>query len=186
MRSLRETFWRWVALELAASPRLVGWLLRRAQKRPFEHLEGYMNRWWLVEPGSFLNLFLPAMRFHHILRGDSDRHPHDHPWAFRSIILRGHYLEERHFNDELGSSRRIAREVGATYLMPFGAYHRISSVSLGGVLTLCILGKKQDTWGFLVNGQRIQWQEYYGHHETPASLAGDVDMRFAHFLRGGE
>lgn len=163
----------------------MSWLLRRAQKRPFEHLDGYMNRWWLVEPGSILALFLPVMRFHEILRPDADRHPHDHPWSFRSIVLRGAYVEERLVSDELGGYKSwLARRAGSTYRMAFGDYHRISTVSHGGVLTLCILGKKQDTWGFLVNGQRIQWRDYYGRRETPASLAGDPDMAYAHFLRG--
>lgn len=187
MRRFRAFFWRWAALELASSPRLVGWLMRRAQAHPYEPLPGYMNRWWLVAPGSFLSRFLPLMRFHEILRADDDRHPHDHPWAFRSLILRGYYTEERWFGDEDGWARfRLFHSAGDTYELPLGEYHRIAATSTEPVLTLCILGQKQDTWGFLVSGQRIQWETYFERKQTPASLAGDADMTWAYALRGGE
>lgn len=27
---------------------IANWLIRRAQRAPYVHLPGYMNRWWLV------------------------------------------------------------------------------------------------------------------------------------------
>jgi hypothetical protein len=49
----------------------------------------YMDRWYFLY---FPRLF--SIRLHHICRPDMDRWPHDHPWAFISIILRGGYVEE--------------------------------------------------------------------------------------------
>jgi len=46
----------------------------------------YMRR-WVVKTPWFL------VRLHHIMRGDSDRHFHDHPFDFVSFILRGGYVE---------------------------------------------------------------------------------------------
>lgn len=46
----------------------------------------YMRRWVLRTPWFML-------RVHHILRGDNERHFHDHPMDFVSLILRGGYVE---------------------------------------------------------------------------------------------
>jgi hypothetical protein len=46
----------------------------------------YMRRWVIKTPWFLL-------RLHHIMRGDSDRHFHDHPFDFSSFILKGGYVE---------------------------------------------------------------------------------------------
>lgn len=46
----------------------------------------YMRRWVVKTPWFLL-------RLHHILRGDNDRHFHDHPFDFVSLILKGGYIE---------------------------------------------------------------------------------------------
>ena len=48
----------------------------------------YMRRWTVRTP-------LGMVRLHHIMRSDNDRHFHDHPFNFISIILRGGYIESR-------------------------------------------------------------------------------------------
>ncbi len=49
----------------------------------------YMRRWVLRTPFGFM------LRLHHILRSDDDRHFHDHPMDFVSLILSGGYVECR-------------------------------------------------------------------------------------------
>jgi hypothetical protein len=48
----------------------------------------YMDRWYIL---CFPRMF--SIRIHHIMLPDSDRWPHDHPWSFFSIILKGGYTE---------------------------------------------------------------------------------------------
>src|SRR4029077_8960861 len=48
----------------------------------------YMRRWTIRTPWGML-------RLHHILRSDHDRHFHDHPMSFASLILTGGYIEYR-------------------------------------------------------------------------------------------
>src|SRR6266853_6456811 len=48
----------------------------------------YMRRWTIETP-------LGQIRLHHILRSDNDRHYHDHPFDFVSLILSGGYIEHR-------------------------------------------------------------------------------------------
>jgi hypothetical protein len=35
-----------------------------------------------------------SLKLHHIMMPDNDRHLHDHPWNFHSLILAGGYTEE--------------------------------------------------------------------------------------------
>lgn len=85
--------------------------------------------------------WLPSIRVHHILRRDLDRHPHNHPWTFRSIVLRGWYVESRN-----GRVQTVAE--GDTYRCNDTDFHRITQVSDGGVWTLFITGRKMHSWGF--------------------------------------
>ena len=59
--------------------------------RAYQHLDGYMERWWLVEAAA--DKTRKAMRLHHVLRSDLDRALHDHPWDNASLLLRGGYWE---------------------------------------------------------------------------------------------
>jgi len=59
--------------------------------RAYQHLDGYMERWWLVEAAA--DKTRKAVRLHHVLRSDLDRALHDHPWDNASLLLRGGYWE---------------------------------------------------------------------------------------------
>ena len=159
---MTHIFWFFVA-RIVALPPIAEYLIRRAKRTPYFDLPGYMNRWWLFNPFQKRNGVksvpyprLPSIRVHHILRADLNRHLHDHPWDARSIILKGWYDEIRH-NDPL---RYHNRYVGDTATLKYGEYHRITSVSEGGVWTLFITYKYRGTWGFLVDGVKVPWHEY--------------------------
>lgn len=161
--------WRALAWVLSRRP-VTYWLIERAQRTPYSHIwskDGtrcYMRRWWLFNPypGSdqvHLRRFawLPlSIRIHHILRADEDRHLHDHPWDARTIILDGGYAELK--QDGL----LYVRERGYAGRLDHGTYHRIDTVSEGGVLTLFITYRYRGTWGFLVNGRKVPWRTYLG------------------------
>jgi hypothetical protein len=121
-----------------------GWLFNRHDRRP-------RARW---------RDWLPSVRIHHILRSDSDRHMHDHPWDARTIILRGFYTEKRE-----GQFGLITRYEGQTATLKFGEFHRIVNVPAGGVWTLFISWKYQGKWGFKVDGQKIPYDVYLNGKE---------------------
>lgn len=161
----------WKLLALILSHRfLSGWIIRRAQRTPYRHLDGYMNRYWLFNPyedtaGRYIDLSwwrrrLPSVRVHHILREDTDDHLHDHPWDARTIILRGVYVEE--YLNKRGELVGASRINGDTRAIRFGEYHRIKWVGSGGVYTLFFTWKYMGTWGFLVGGVKVPWREYLG------------------------
>lgn len=176
-------------------------LLKHAQRTPYVHLGDYMERWWLIapparpgEPGypktlfgrhvnKFRNLFPFYMRFHYIQRADFDRHLHDHPFWFISIILEGWY-EEQYMPRETAEHvmglktwhpgypdliiarntfKRVLKE-GQINQKLLGDFHKISNIYEKGVLTLVIHGRKTGkSWGFLVNNERIHHNQYFGN-----------------------
>lgn len=181
--------WRLAAL-LLSRPAVASRIIARAQRTPYRHIYGpdgslYMGRWWLFnpyEPDATEEAkrwpWLPSVRVHHIMRPDSDRHLHDHPWNARTVILRGFYVEERPDADvstreyfahcvaegtpSTGGERRVSlhRGAGFTGALRFGQFHRITRVSEGGVFTLFFTWRKQGTWGFDVDGLKVPWREY--------------------------
>lgn len=174
---LSDLAWRLLAFILSRRP-IAAYLIRRAQRTPYFHLPAYMERWWLfnaydsdpslsAEQRRAAIRFprLPSIRIHHILRADDADHLHDHPWAARTIILAGWYVERR----QRAQRRVMAR--GATGRIDHGSYHHIEAVSDGGVWTLFLTWDYLGTWGFLVDGQKVPWREYEHRHGARADIA---------------
>ncbi len=182
---------------------LVDRITQRAQRTPYFHLAGYMNRWWLVPyaedwravkgstvdfhgmririQGSegqdvsvdygvrmswrrpvakLLQHFGIAVRVHEILRSDYERHPHDHPWWYVTIILRGRYIETI-YND---AGRLVDVNYwgpGSILFRPAGSWHRLDLYG-PPVWTLFITGRYKQTWGFNVGGRKVAHREYLG------------------------
>lgn len=151
-------------------------LIERAKRTPYSHLPGYMNRWWLVPianrdygygcgPVSWrrpiakiLQHFGVAIRVHEILRSDLGRDPHNHPWPFVSIILKGMYIEERYDLKGVLTQRNVYGP-GDILVRPANTWHRLDLVG-GSVTTLFITGRKCQDWGFNVDGKFVPHREY--------------------------
>lgn len=154
LKRFGDYLWSIFAKWLVSSDARVNWLIAHAQRTPYFHLDGYMERWWIIRPCKWLPF---SIRVHHILREDYDRCPHNHPWSFRTIILRGWYEEEFLVDARL---RFTLMEPGSTCNRGTKDFHRIANVSQGGVWTLFISSKKSCEWGFMVDGQWVYWREY--------------------------
>ena len=166
--NLSDTAWTEIA-RYVSQPHVADALIALSAKTKYFDLAGYMDRDWLFNPYMVVNgeaveadRRLPSIRVHHILRPDTARHPHDHPWDARSIILRGWYKEVRQVRNGYGElvPAKFTREAGDTATLKFGEFHHISEVSEGGVWTAFITFDYQGTWGFLVDGVKIPWREY--------------------------
>lgn len=182
-----ELLWKLIA-KVVSQPKVVDWLIARASKTPYFDIVGpdgtvYMHRLWLFNPyPSWMekdaakkaglpepkNWFPISIRLHKIMRADFDRDKHDHPWNARTIILRGGYAEVRLGYEFPGGE--FVRQVDVSYLriagdtakLRFGEYHQIIEVPDEGVWTMFITGKYRGTWGFNVEGKKVQWREYLG------------------------
>lgn len=112
----------------------------------------YMDRWYILY---FARLF--SIRLHHICRPDMDRWPHDHPWRFVSIILRGGYYEEickanqfkNHGKDWIPHhTRRIRR---FNHKSSTDLHRIIKFMRPEGSWTLVVTGPERREWGFMTS-----------------------------------
>lgn len=121
----------------------------------------YLDRLRLVETPWF-SVFL-----HHIHRADVERDPHDHPWAFASLVLCGGYREQvwpdkRQACAGLGGYIVRVRRRGSLRFLGRDAAHIIKEVT-GPLWTLVVTGPDtDDEWGFYVNGRYVGWRDYVG------------------------
>lgn len=165
---MKEFIWKHIARFLAR-PTIAWWLIQYAMRTPYSHLPSnedpsYMGRFWLFNPYTkkkTLISWIPfSIRIHHIKRADAERHPHDHPWDARTIILIGYYEEYR-----LGDRFTHLRGPGDTATLGFNQYHSITRVSTHGVWTLFISWRYQGVWGFMKDGKKIPHDEYLNGSE---------------------
>lgn len=108
----------------------------------------YLVRYYL-----FKKSWVPVFRvfLHHILRSDEDRHLHDHPWNFVSLILWRGYVEER----PDGFHRR---RPGHVVRRSRHDAHRLDLKRPAWTLVFST-GKKR-TWGFHVDGHWMPYRRY--------------------------
>lgn len=94
---------------------------------------------------------------HWIYLPDADTDPHDHPWNFRSTVLRGGYTEEVFAPDM--SSEVLIHERWSSHKMPTTDAHMIQSIQPETV-TLILVGKRDRDWGFWTSDGWVNWKTY--------------------------
>jgi hypothetical protein len=107
---------------------------------------GYLHRWCVKPRSKGANQYL-----HNILAPD---YPvlHDHPWAFKSMILHGGYTE-------MTTTGLIERQAGDVYEKKANDLHYISAV-LPNTWSLIFTGPTTRDWGFLSEGQWISHSDF--------------------------
>jgi hypothetical protein len=150
---------------------LVDRLIARAKRTPYFHLPGHMERYWLLKPRWWT--LGCSIRVHHILRSDSDRVLHDHPWPFMTVILRGGYLEERPLfktPPELLMKRMALLGVeptvttmhrpGSVLFRAATSRHRLVIPRWKTAWTLFFMGPRLQEWGFYTPEGKVPWGDY--------------------------
>lgn len=95
---------------------------------------------------------------HHILESDRDLDPHDHPWWFASLILKGGYVERRWSDDRDVSTMKLCQP-GNLNVSPTTMFHRIALT--GPTWTLVVTGPRtHDRWGYLTHGGFVDHETY--------------------------
>lgn len=117
----------------------------------------YLRRWIIYFSGC-------TLRLHKFYRGDDDRAPHDHPWWFVTIPLRGYWESVVR-----GSVQMVE------WVCPFWPHFRSAQykhIVLGThfdgvwstptpVYTIVITGRKEQSWGFWPGLHTfVPWREW--------------------------
>lgn len=113
----------------------------------------YIER-WVLDFGVF------SLRLHHWLSSDDQRHFHDHPWWFFTIILAGGYTD-------ISPSVREKMIPGRFKLRSAFHQHTVK-VDRGGCWSFLVTGPENRVWGFWVDGRFRKRNKYFfekGHHQ---------------------
>lgn len=137
----------------------------------------YMGRWSIINEGTWAGRLLEkltgfaSVRLHWIRRADHDRDLHNHPFSYRSLILKGWYTEEYDEPTGVGDDARFIglRTVKAGEWAEGHAdkFHRIAAMPKKGVWTLFFMSKNTGVWGFNRGMEFIPSKEYFlqlGYH----------------------
>ena len=104
-----------------------------------------------------------ALYLHKIMLPDDDRHPHNHPFEFTSLILKGGYTEERYINPWTSRVPVIRHHRWlTTNKMSVGTFHRIiSTFGRKPAWTLVFIGRRTQDWGFFTPITYIRHEDYF-------------------------
>lgn len=118
------------------------------------HLGDYMRRWILRTPWG-------TLRLHNILRSDEDRHLHDHPFDFTSLLLTGGYTEEAYTESTPSfDNSRTAKTWPRFSIVRKQAEEAHRLIVDKPLWTFVVSGPKRRSWGFHTEKGWVHHREY--------------------------
>lgn len=128
---------------------LQAWAAEIMRREPdFVIGDHYLRRWWLVPRNEWCNVYL-----HEIRKSDDDRALHDHPWANRSILIRGSYIE--HTPEGV-----FRRQAGDVVERTAETLHRLEVIPGQDAISLFMTGPKVREWGFACPQGWVHWRDF--------------------------
>jgi hypothetical protein len=134
----------------------------------------YLDRLRLVQTPCF------GVYLHHIEQPDLDRDPHDHPWSFGSLVLRGGYVERFHPYPNVHRDFHVVTRQWrrwSWHRMGTATAHRITSVQPGTV-TLVFVGRRRRDWGFHTVAGFVPWRDYLHGQAASTTTATGTSRTF--------
>lgn len=126
----------------------------------------YLQRW-------VIEIFGYGLRLHHWYRSDDKRAPHDHPYGFVTLVLKGGYTDVSFEYTTDGTGFTPAKDklrLGSIRYRAAEHSHWVD-VNSGGCWTLMLSGRQKRRWGFWVSKRTgFKWtksNKYFlehGHH----------------------
>ncbi|MCH9731735.1 MAG: hypothetical protein K0U84_18995 [Actinomycetia bacterium] len=132
-----------------------GWLAQLCSGEPHQvigpHADPYLMRWFLLPRNGLINIYL-----HRFCSSDPSA-PHDHPWHFLSIVLKGKCRE-------IGERDTVVRRPGSAAIRRASSRHRVELLG-HPVTTVIITGPRCRAWGFwcprpFQPARFVPWQEF--------------------------
>lgn len=134
-------------------------LLKFQDIRDEETGELYLRRFFINPTRK--NQGYSRIYLHKFYRGDQDRHPHDHPWGFTSLILKGGYHEETPCGCSWGGCVKLKWYRPLSLLRrPATWRHRVVIAEGHTAWTLVFTGPKERSWGFFTEKGFCPWRSY--------------------------
>ena len=107
----------------------------------------HFRRWELIKTRWF------SIWLHGIYEADKDLHLHNHPWDYKSVVLKGSYIEETNDGQNTLKPGTFTSRNGAQF-------HKIKKLLTKKVYTLFMVSPVRRDWGYIVNGRFIQHEDY--------------------------
>lgn len=136
----------------------------------------YLRRWRLLGYNAKLpGLFGRSVMLHRIVRPDQDRDPHDHPWDFWTLVLKGGYVEHiyhqpyktRPRNPGIDKPEAVVRMPGDRSFRPATHLHRIDSLPFGDAWTLVMTKRREGhQWGFWTTKGWVYWKHFLAEKQA--------------------
>ena len=108
----------------------------------------HFRRWQILKTRWF------SIWLHGIYAPDEDKHLHNHPWDFKSLVLKGSYIEQTENGNITQRPGRFNSRNGKE------DFHKILELKSPVIYTLFIVSPVKRTWGYKVDGTFIQNEEY--------------------------
>jgi hypothetical protein len=146
----------------------------------------YLVRYFIYRPNWLDKIGIDSKKagriyLHHILRSDHDISNHDHPWAYRSLIVKGGYREfttAKTVCDNVDFAKPNPQKwdfanwpkdresvfadfkAGQYLKRPAEWKHRLEIPEGKTTWTLVFIGAKTRSWGFWPGGKFCPWKKY--------------------------
>lgn len=137
----------------------------------------YLRRFYIWR-SSWIGMNFGEIYLHKIYRSDDDPDPHDHPWSFRTFVLKGAYTDEAWMFTDLdghGNGYRFRLEsqdehvqAPATRFRHARHIHRVILKDGKPAWTLLFTSKYNydvdgnADWRFITQERAVPWREYLG------------------------
>lgn len=100
----------------------------------------HFRRWRIIATPWF------SLYIHGIYKADEDRHMHDHPWRYASLVLSGSFSEMSLHAD--GTERITVLTPGSFVMRQAEQFHMIKELHTPRVITLFFTGRRSREWGY--------------------------------------
>jgi hypothetical protein len=163
MRSLRRFIREPEVIGVPECPLLYRWTLLKVGKMPYPNAKSRSS-----DMGTAHSVC--KVMVHHFLPESRDRHTHDHPWSFITVVLHGEYIDESLCGTCRGTDRSCPNCEGSGHVVELMTAGRIryrnahhahkTFTGEGGCWTLVIAGPITRAWGFFLDGKWLPWRTY--------------------------
>jgi len=116
---------------------------------------------WRIWSTRWFNIYL-----HYINKADEDKHLHDHPWSFWSIILKGGYVELVGETGKHTPSKRVRRGLFHMAYRTKNVPHMIGIVE-SPTYSLVITGPGGREWGYTTEDG---WKDHKNYRDEKRLL----------------